>query len=207
MSRPVGDSPQLVMADDKVGKVFNLRYNARKWASRHRLSELEKRRQAILKKKSPLALKMDAPIHAMAEWSITILPLIVRRIEVWIFTAIHVILFAMKQCECVWDQAEPSLDGNSIISTGAEVSDSMAGGDLGRRLQSSMSNLSVTKFTLSFQAMSITSGLMSLLLVFFNSDCYKASAAPAFDDSQSANREFAPRTRSAITSTLRRQQA
>ena len=143
----------------------------------HSADEQEKRRLQIARGKSLLSLRMDAPLRSLMEYKITVLPLIFRRVEVWAFTMLHIALFAMKECNCVFEADDDGSEAGIVDTSSTDaVSAGMDTGDF-RRLATASSGssatLSVTRFTLTFQSMSITSSLMSLLLVFFNSDCYR----------------------------------
>ena len=99
-----------------------------------------KRRAIVAKEKSDLAFSLNQPIKTLfCTFRITILPKTFLRVEIWFFTIVHSILFALK------------LYGVQLFSTGTPGEWALP---------------------LSFSAVAISSGFMSLLLVFFNSQCY-----------------------------------
>lgn len=98
------------------------------------------RRAIVAKEKHPLAYSLNQPMRSIfCTFSITILPVALTRVEVWIFTIAHVILFLLKE------------SGHSLLGSGTDQSWGLP---------------------LTFSAVAVSSGMLSLLLVFFNSQCY-----------------------------------
>ena len=106
------------------------------------------RKQALSKTFHPLAYSLDKPLKSVfCTFKITILPKVLLRLEVWFFTLLHVAFFVLK------DQ------GVSIFYVGGNM-------------PGVASTLDTWGIPLKFSAVSIPSGLMALLLVFFNGQCY-----------------------------------
>ena len=99
------------------------------------------RARAITKEKSKLAYTLDKPlVTILCTFSISVLPRVLLRVELWAFTILHIIFFLLKR-EGIW-----------VFDVGN------SGG--------------LWTIPLSMSALGIPAGLMSLLLVFFNSQCF-----------------------------------
>ena len=100
------------------------------------------RREAIAKKKSKHAYTLDRPFKTLCcTWKATVLPSVLRGVEVWFWTLLHVVLFILKRLH-TW---VGDVDGLIVVQQ---------------------------YVTIPMSSVSIPSGFMALLLVFFNSQCY-----------------------------------
>jgi len=106
--------------------------------------EYDRRRRAISAEIEQLAFTLDRPILSLFRFNITIAPRTLKRFELWLFTAIHTGLFFLKR------------EGINVL----------------RPATNSYTPVSNWGLTLELAAVAIPSGFMSLLLVFFNGQCY-----------------------------------
>ena len=112
------------------------------------------RRAAIAKTKLPIAFTLDKPLKSLAVWRPTVLPKTLLRCEVWAFTLLHTALFTVKRV----------LQNENYVVTEDSPASVRLAADVLYGLQHYVN--------LSFSSIAIASGFMSLLLVFFNSQCY-----------------------------------
>ncbi len=113
-------------------------------ASERSRTEYLKRQQGVKATIEELAFSLDKPLASLFRFRITIAPRALRRVELWAFTALHTGLFVLKQ----------------------------NGYDIFQPVTNSRAPIEEWGLTVEFAAVAIPSGFMSLLLVFFNSQCY-----------------------------------
>lgn len=106
------------------------------------------RKIALSRTINPLAYSLNKPLRSvLCTFKISILPKVLGRAEVYVFTLLHIVFFILKQ------------QGYPLFY-------------IGGNLPGATTSLDLWGIPLRFSAISIPSGLMSLLLVFFNGQCY-----------------------------------
>jgi predicted membrane chloride channel (bestrophin family) len=120
---------------------------ARKTHPTSAMAEYEKRENRVKKEKLMIAYTLDKPLVTLfCTFHVTLLPRVLKRIEVWFFTALHITFCVLK-----WNGIGTGMFGTTSGVVSLPFNQALP---------------------LSLGALGIPSGLMSLLLVFFNSQCY-----------------------------------
>ena len=143
--------------------------------------DFEHRRRALARSAVySLTVQLNKPMNSLFRFSLTVLPMALYRFEVWFFTFLHCFLFGMKQMALAHDAKmiaaieegetppETSWDLLAVLTLGAQEA-SATSHTFGRE---STGAVLFRSLSLPLNAIGCLTWLMSLLLVFFNRECY-----------------------------------